>query len=251
MRLGRTWLVSLIAGAGLITIGAAAAPAGAEGTGCCTLQLVPSRPTGTVGVAYTFNATGTVNPVTAVEDLAVYAIPATYTTTCPAGYLTALQLTGQPGAQPVVTFEVETVDANGDFSMPVVYTPSQPGQWLFCAYSNEGGGLTDALSSAIVTFQANGGGGGGGGHGAVGPANTAKPRVTRSGNQLRCTRGRWADSPTRFAYRWLVGGTAKADATGSTLAITHRLRGHKIQCVVQASNASGSTSARSAPLIVH
>lgn len=126
---------------------------------------------------------------------------------------------------------------------------------MFCAYSHEGGTTADvAAAPVVVTFLANGPGGGsaggGGGHGAVKPANTAKPRVIRSGGQLRCTRGRWGHSPTTFGYRWLVLGKANAAATGAKLAITRRLGGHNVQCVVRASNAAGSASARSAPLTV-
>ena len=89
------------------------------------------------------------------------------------------------------------------------------------------------------------------GQGAVKPANTTKPRVTRSGNRLRCTTGTWANSPTGFAYHWLVGGKTKAGARSATLTVTHLFRGHKVQCGVKASNSAGSASALSAPFRVH
>ena len=83
------------------------------------------------------------------------------------------------------------------------------------------------------------------------PVNTKKPRVKRSGNQLRCTRGQWSNSPTHFSYRWLVAGKPRAGASRSHLTITHKLRGHKVRCGVKASNAAGSRSVLSAPFSVH
>ena len=75
--------------------------------------------------------------------------------------------------------------------------------------------------------------------------------MTRSGNQLRCTRGKWSNSPTHFSYRWLVAGKTKPGATKSQLAVTRKLRGHSVQCGVKASNAAGSSSVLSAPFSVH
>ena len=251
----------------VIAMAASAAPAGAQG--CCSLGLQPGNLTPTAGVQYGFAATGK----NAFADegaayLQVYVIP-TSATTCPAEYATAQQDASASGGAQVPGFFPENLDPYGNFAIPLAFTADQPGAWLFCGYTVEGTS-TEAMGSMTLTFQANssgggggntgvgntGGGGGGnagggGGSGAIKPTNTARPRVTRSGNQLRCTRGRWADSPTRFAYRWLVGGKAKAGATGSTLAITRRLRGHKVQCVVQASNSAGVTSSGSAPFSVH
>ncbi len=124
---------------------------------------------------------------------------------------------------------------------------------LFCGYTDDGADDTLAAASMIVNFTtaSQGGGGGGQGQGAAKPANTAKPRVTRSGNQLRCTRGSWSNSPTSFAYHWVVGGKTKAGATSSKLTVTHGVHGHKVQCGVRASNAAGSSSALSAPLKVN
>ena len=82
------------------------------------------------------------------------------------------------------------------------------------------------------------------------PVNTIKPRVRRSGKDLVCTRGTWANAPTRFSYRWLVGGKVKAGASRLTLAISHKLRGHKVQCGVTASTSAGTASALSAPFRV-
>jgi hypothetical protein len=108
--------------------------------------------------------------------------------------------------------------------------------------------LANAASGAVGTIAT---GGGGGGEGAVRPVNIAKPRVTLSDKRLRCSRGTWAGEPTEFTYHWLVGGTAKPGARSATLAITHALRGRKVQCGVTARNSAGSGSALSAPFRVH
>jgi len=241
---------------GAIALGVAA-PAGAQG--CCTLSLSGAA-SGTVGTPYAITGSG--SDVPADEGpyyLEIDAIPASFTTTCPVGYLNGSQLAASSGGSFVAFDEPENVDSNGNFSNPNGYTAKTAASVLFCGYTDDGAGDTLATASQIVDFQSTGGGGGSGGsgggggqtgQGAVKPANTAKPHVTRSGNRLRCTRGTWANSPTEFAYHWLVGGKAKAGARSSTLNVTHSIRGHKVQCGVQASNSAGSASALSAPFRV-
>ncbi|MFZ0379437.1 MAG: hypothetical protein WCD11_16340 [Solirubrobacteraceae bacterium] len=254
MKANWTRLPCLSIGIGAIALGVAA-PAGAQG--CCTLSL-SGAPSGTVGTPYAITASGT--DVPADEGpyyLEIDAIPASFTTTCPAGYLNGGQLAGSSGGSDVAFDEPENVDSSGNFSNPNGFTAKTAGSVLFCGYTDDGATDTLATASQIVDFQAastGGGGGGGGGptgQGAVKPANTTKPRVTRSGNRLRCTTGTWANSPTGFAYHWLVGGKTKAGARSATLTVTHLFRGHKVQCGVKASNSAGSASALSAPFRVH
>jgi hypothetical protein len=95
-----------------------------------------------------------------------------------------------------------------------------------------------------------GDGGGGSPNTVHKPVNTRKPRVRRSGKDLVCTRGTWANAPTGFSYRWLVGGKVKAGAFRRTLAVTHKLRGHNVECGVSASTSAGTASALSAPFRV-
>jgi len=75
------------------------------------------------------------------------------------------------------------------------------------------------------------------------PANESKPRVKRAGRRLVCTPGQWLNAPTAYAYQWLVDG--KAGREGRRLAVTRRLRGHKVRCRVTASNAGGASTALS------
>jgi hypothetical protein len=233
-----------------------AAPAGAQG--CCTLSLSGAS-SGTVGTPYAITGIGT--DVPADEGpyyLEIDAIPASFTTTCPTGYLSGGQVTGSSGGTDVAFDEPENVDSSGNFSNLNAFTATTAGSVLFCGYTDDGATDTLAAASQIVTFQnpstggGNGGGGGGQtGPGAVKPANTAKPHVTRSANRLRCMPGTWSGSPTGFAYHWLVGGKTKAGAHGATLLVTHAMHGRKAQCGVTATNAAGSASALSAPFRVH
>ena len=194
--------------------------------------------------------------------LEIDAIPASFTTTCPAGYLNGGQLAGSSGGSYVAFDEPENVDSSGNFSNPNGFTAKTAGSVLFCGYTDDGATDTLAIASQIVDFQSRE-------HGwrwrwqqrrrgrradrpGCGQAREHdKPRVTRSGNRLRCTPGTWANSPTGFAYHWLVGGKSKAGARSATLTVTHLVRGHKVQCGVKASNSAGSASALSTPFHVH
>src|SRR3954447_10796149 len=91
---------------------------------------------------------------------------------------------------------------------------------------------------------------------AAAPANTAKPTISgteKSGSTLTSSNGTWSNSPTSFTYRWrrcATDGTACGDITGATsktYALTSSDVHHTLRVVVTATNADGSTSARSAP----
>jgi hypothetical protein len=251
MGFNRARLAWLTVGIGAIALGSSAAPAGAQG-GCCTLSMSGAS-SGTVGSPYAITAAGTdVPPGDGPYYLEIDAIPASFTTTCPPGYLNGGSVAASAGGSFVAFDEPESIDSSGNFSQVNAYKPSAPGQVLFCGYTDDGATDTLATASMIVNFTVpSQGGGSQGGQGAVKPVNTAKPRVSRSGNQLRCARGSWANAPTHFAYHWVVGGKTKAGATSSRLTITHALHGHKVQCGVKASNAAGSSSALSARFAVH
>jgi len=248
----RTRFAGLSVAIGAIAVGVVAAPAGADGNGYTLQMSAASNPP--VGQPFVITASGVSPPAGGVVYLDIYEIPASVTTTCPAGYLDAGQLAGGSGGTDVAFYDRETTDAAGNFSMQVAFTPKNPGGYLFCGYTDDE--ATDTLAQATLLENAispgtGGGGGGGQGQGAVKPANTAKPRVTRSGSELRCIRGSWANAPSHFAYHWVVGGKIKAGATSSRLTVTHGLHGHKVQCGVKASNAAGSSSALSASFKVH
>ena len=141
--------------------------------------------------------------------------------------------------------------------MQVAFTPKNAGGYLFCGYTDDE--ATDTLAQAtlienVVSAGSVGGGQGGQGgqgQGAVKPANTAKTARHPVGQSAPLHARQWSNSPTSFAYHWVVGSRAKAGATSSKLTVTHGVHGHKVQCGVRASNAAGSSSALSAPLKVN
>jgi hypothetical protein len=202
-----------------------------------TLQLsAPSS--AVVGHPFVIQATGTDPTDQGALYLEIDLIPASVTTTCPSGYLTASQLATSTGGDLVAFDQRETFDSAGNFSMPVGYTPKAPGQVLLCGYTDDGATDTLATASTIVNIQ----------RASAKPTNVTKPHITRSGNHLTCKHGSWSNKPSSYSYRWLVKGKAKKGARGRKLRVTGRLRGDKVRCKVAAANASGTTTAVSAPV---
>jgi hypothetical protein len=221
-----------------------------------TLNL-SAPPTAVIGQPMIIQATGA-NPADDFFSswLDVDAIPTSVLSTCPSGYLNASQVassTFAQGGENLATALREDVDSAGSFSMPIGYTPRTPGRFLICAYTNDG--ATATLTTASLTLDVQGTGTPAPGpsstsplpHRIERPANVKQPRVTRSGRNLVCSRGRWSGSPSRYSYRWLVNGNAKRGASGRTLRVTRKLRGRRVQCTVTASNAAGETRVASRP----
>jgi hypothetical protein len=251
------------AGGMLIAFAAAASPASGQ---TYTLNL-SAPPTAAVGQPIIIQATGSNPPTDFFSSwLDVYAIPTGVLSACPAEYLNALQVatSTRPQGGGIITNSLrENVDAAGNFSIPLVHTPTVPGQFLICGYTNDAATFTLATASLLLNVQGSstpgsgqspGGGvqspsgvvqgpGSVGGQGTARPANVGKPRVRRSGRNLVCNRGRWANAPTRFSYAWLVNGKAKKGARRQKLRITRKLRGRRVQCKVTARNAAGSRAA--------
>jgi hypothetical protein len=198
-----------------------------------------------VGQPVVIQASGS-NPPTDLFSswLAVHVIPTSVLPTCPDGYMQAFQVassTSAHGGEVVTNGQRENVDAAGNWSMPVVHTPTKPGRFLICGYTNDGATYTFTTASLLLNVQ-------GAGNPALNPENTNQPRVRRVGRKLVCNRGRWSNSPSRYSYGWLVNGKRKRGATGRTLAVTRALRGRRVQCRVTASNAAGAAAAVSRPL---
>jgi hypothetical protein len=76
------------------------------------------------------------------------------------------------------------------------------------------------------------------------PLNTSRPSLTRSGDTLTCRRGGWRNAE-RFSYAWRVNGIAHKGAR-PTLAPGKANIWRSASCSVTASNAAGTTTARSA-----
>lgn len=237
------WLRRMSAAGGvLVALGVGAAPALA---GTYTLNLA-APPAAGVGQPTIIQASGSNPPDDFFSSwLDVSAIPTSVLSTCPSGYLNASQVassTYAQGGEVVANGQREDVDAAGNFSMPIAYTPTKPGQFLICGYTNDGATTTLASSSLILNVQ------GSPGPGSGPPANVTRPRVTRSARKLVCSRGSWSTRPSRYSYRWLVNGKRRRGATGRTLAVTRALRGRRVHCRVTASNAAGAATALSRSL---
>lgn len=76
------------------------------------------------------------------------------------------------------------------------------------------------------------------------PRNTSRPRLTRSDSTLTCKRGSWHNAG-RFAYAWLVNGTATKGASRPRLTVGKARKRRTVSCRVTASNAAGTTTASS------
>jgi hypothetical protein len=84
------------------------------------------------------------------------------------------------------------------------------------------------------------------------PTDTTLPAITGSpdaGATLTCNPGTWTGSPT-FTYGWAVDGTTISGAATSTYTVIVVEEGHKLTCVVNATNAGGSATATSTPVTI-
>ena len=236
-----TTRTSLAVSAVVIGLAAAASPAAAQ-TGHALSLTGPA--TAVTGQPSVLRATGSVPADVFLQRYVnVYAIPTSVVSACPSAFVNAMQLSYASSAQGGDTVAVVVPAPTGEFSLPIAYTPSVPGQFLLCAYLHEGV-ETMAASTLVVAVGAPGGTTPpptAPGETAVRPRNVGKPKVVRAKGKLTCRRGAWTGAPTRYAYRWRVAG--KKRGSRQTLRVTRAVRGRKVACAVTASNAAGSTTA--------
>jgi hypothetical protein len=188
------------------------------------------------------------------------AIPTSVMAACPADQASGIGVATSAGGDLLEIAMPPNLDTTGAFANVIGWTPRYAGEWLICGYQNDGAGATLARDQISVHVTAPSGGpgggptgtqgGGGGGAGAAKPANTKRPKVTRSGGKLACSPGTWSNSSGSYSYGWLVNGKAKKGATARKLRVSHSLHGRKVQCKVTASGAGGNSTAVSAPLRV-
>jgi hypothetical protein len=195
---------------------------------------------GTVGQPIAVTAGGSDPTDEGALYLEIDAIPTTVTTACPTGYLNGSQLAASSGGTLVAFDQPEAFDASGNFSNVNAFTPQTASSFLICGYTDDGAG--DTLASATMTTTITS---------VSRPVNTTRPRVTRSGDTLSCSVGRWQNAPVNYSYRWLVAHKVKNGAHGRTLRSARKLRGRSVQCSVTASNSAGSATATSAAVKVH
>jgi hypothetical protein len=247
----RSLRACILAAAGAIAF---ATPASADPPYTFSLSLVgPS--TGVAGQAMAIGAHGQNPPVSEYWFplwLTVTTIDGGVVPACPASHQDAIQVAKATGGEWLAFARREQVEPDGSFSASMAWTPSRPGTWLICGYTD--GGLGNTLATAAVTVKVAAASPGAsapppGPLPVAGPrpVNTKAPRVTRSGSRLLCNRGRWTGTTGGYGYRWFVNGERKAGANGRKLVVTRGLRGRKLTCSVTASNAAGATTVVSRP----
>jgi hypothetical protein len=148
------WLRCMAATGGvLVALGVGASPALGS-----TYTLNLSGPsTALVGDPTIIQASGSNPP----DDfffsyLDAHAIPTSALSTCPSGYLDSSQVadsTYADGGEALATAQHENVDAAGNWSTPIGWTPRVPGQFLICGYTNDGAQGTLATASLTLTVQ--------------------------------------------------------------------------------------------------
>jgi len=225
-----------------------------------------------VGVAVNFQASGAQTDVESDAggfSLEVFYKPTSVDPTCAPSYLGENNTWGGDLANefhPVVGLWQEM---GTSFSVPFKIAFEKAGTMIICAYSEW---ATDTAAAAQLTVEVAAAPGSNSTSGsspaanpgptatpnatpnpspAMRPMNTSKPHVKRSGNKLTCNPGTWADSPTGYSYSWLLNGHRQNGDHSPTLSVSHKLRGHSVQCSVTASNAAGHTTAISSPYRVH
>jgi len=78
------------------------------------------------------------------------------------------------------------------------------------------------------------------------PGNIDVPFVSGNGvvgQVLTCTQGNWAGTPSSYAYAWKRDGTTAIGSNANTYTLVAGDSGHRVGCVVTATNATGSTTA--------
>ena len=162
--------------------------------------------------------------------LEMYWMPQSVVAACPSTSGTAYQLALTTGGYYLSTGQQEPVDENGHFTIPVGFTPAKPERTLVCGYSTDAVGNNYAMASLTIDIGG-------------GVRNLGRPRVTRAGSTLTCSRGRWKGAVQKYSYRWLVDGRDKTHTR--RLRVTGSLRGHRITCSVTVDGPAGSATATS------
>ncbi len=252
----RRWRWVLIAALGLLGPGVMAAPASATGSYPGETLSLAVNGSAVVGHVTDFLATG---QQTDVGDYAggfalnVFEKDPSVDPTCSPDYWDESNNSlNDPSEVRMVIGDWEGSDPT--FSVPFTAVFSKPGPVLLCAYSDW---ITDTAASAQLTVNVAGPASApsppppASTPAAAKPVNTTRPRVTRSGHSLKCSRGIWSNAPSGFSYRWLINRHPGGHAHGRKLAVSRSLRGRRVQCSVTARNAAGASTAVSRPFAVH
>jgi hypothetical protein len=243
----------------------AIAPATAGATGSYPGETLSLKQTGpaVVGAVTDFEASGQQTESETDPggfNLQAFYKPPSVDSTCGASYEQENNTWGSDLANEVHPVVGDWQGTGPTFSVPFKIDFEKAGTELICAYSTwsydtaavaqltvevAAGSSPSATSNPTPTSNPAPS------SGPTVPTDTSKPRVTRSGEKLTCSPGSWAGSPTSYAYSWLLNGRIQTGDHAHTLRVSHKLRGHRVQCGVTASNAAGHSSAISSPYHVH
>jgi hypothetical protein len=142
----RTLAIAL--GATAVALAAPVSPASAA----FTLKLSAPEPA-VVGKPMVLQATGT-NEFTEYSYLfwfSLAAIPTSVTTTCPDDHYVGAQMALGSGGSIIVFTQRESMDAAGNFTIPVAVTPTSAGSLLLCGYTDDG--LTNTMAKASLVLD--------------------------------------------------------------------------------------------------
>ena len=137
--------------AGVIAVGAPAAPAAGAGFTLGLSQLSDA----VVGRSFMIKATGTTTPPGDIDIpywLSLDAISPAVSSTCPSDAWEGVQFASNGGAV-VVRRQREAADAAGNFSIPIAVTPTGAGSVLLCGYTDDGMATTLATTSLMVDIK--------------------------------------------------------------------------------------------------
>jgi hypothetical protein len=152
-------------------------------------------------------------------------------------------ITNVPDGGRLLNFDDLNEGSSGPFRVSQPYEPAGFGPLLVCAYSKY---VTDDAAYATTQVQIKPAAAPH--RPAARPRSLGRPMVLVSHGRLSCARGRWDNQPTRFTYRWRIGGGRFGPArTSARLTIPAHSRGRSATCSVTASNARGSAGATSRP----
>ena len=88
--------------------------------------------------------------------LSVVSISPKVMSSCPANPWDAEQVANATGGSILVLTSREVPDASGNFAVPVGINPYAPGQVMICAYTDDGGMVTLAAASLMLTISPKG-----------------------------------------------------------------------------------------------
>jgi hypothetical protein len=216
-------LAAATAVAGALAAGVPAAPALAAGFTLNLSQL--SDPV--VGQSFMLKATGTTTPPGDIDIpywFSLDAIPSSVTSTCPPDAWEGVQFALDNFGALVVRRQREVTDAAGNFTIPVAVTPTAPGSWLLCGYTDDGAATTVAAASMLLDIKPA----------PAAPPTAAPPAATAPAAAPPAAKpkqsGSGQVSPALEAKRTIRGCRALLDGSGLRTCVRRAIRHANARC---------------------